>query len=188
MSWTLYIPTAITGVVGLAGIGGSVWSAKIQSKSSTANLVQSIDAENKRVRETTKRQLYAASLAAFNEMLAALIEYSTSADRSNQKSDAQDESLPRLYRAHENMNRSLEELMLIAPREVGVLAVDLSTLLASFTQEAKPGDRPNARAAGLMRTNLLRAMRDDLGEGNWGPEHSQPGDAAEGEPETTSSP
>lgn len=186
MDWASIAPAAITGVVGLGGIGASLWQAKkgreaaradlkASLDASTASLLRSIDAENKRAREAEKRRLYAAGLAAFNEMISALIEHSTS----SRKSGKQEESLSRLARAQESMNRSLEELMLIAPRDVGVLAVDLSNFILGFIRTAGPNDRPNAKLAGQMRTGLLRAMRDDLGEGNWGPERQLPEDAAQ---------
>lgn len=186
MDWASIVPAAITGVVGLGGIGASLWQAnkareaaradlKESLDASTASLMRSIDAENRRVREAEKRRLYAASLAAFNEMISALIEHFTT----GQESGKLERSLSRVTRAQEGMNRTLEELMLIAPRDVGVLAVDLSSFLLEFIRTAGPDDRPNAKLAGQMRTRLVRAMRDDLGEGNWGPQHQQPGDAAQ---------
>lgn len=186
MDWASIAPVAITGAVGLGGIGASLWQAKkgreaaradlkASLDASTASLIRSLDAEDKRVREAEKRRLYAASLAAFNETISALIEHSTS----SRESGKQEESLPRLARAQESMNRSLEELMLIAPRDVGVPAVDLSNFIREFIRKARPDERPNVKLAGLMRTGLLRAMRDDLGEGNWGPERQLPDDAAQ---------
>jgi hypothetical protein len=186
MDWASIAPAAITGVVGLGGIGASLWQAKKGREAasadlkesldaSTASLISSIDAENKRVREAEKRRLYAASLAAFNEMISALIEHSTS----SRESGRQEGPLSRTARAQESMNRTLEELMLIAPQDVGVLAVDLSNFFVEFIRTAGPNDRPNAKLAGQMRTGLVRAMRDDLGERNWGPERQQPRDTAQ---------
>jgi hypothetical protein len=55
MDWASIAPAAITGVVGLAGIGASIWSARIAGKTSTANLIRSIGAENERIREAEMR-------------------------------------------------------------------------------------------------------------------------------------
>ena len=168
MSWTLYIPTAITGVVGLAGIGGAIWSARIASRASTTNLMRSIDAEGDRAREAEKRRLYAASLAAFSEMVSALAEYATSQHSSSSSSaDDKKAAFSRFSHGHEQMNRSLEELMLIAPKDVGVQAVDLSNFIVNYIRTVSPNDLPDVKAAGLLRTGLIRAMRDDLGEPNW---------------------
>jgi len=55
MDWASIAPAAITGVVGLAGIGASIWSARITGKTSTTNLMRSIDAENERIRKAEMR-------------------------------------------------------------------------------------------------------------------------------------
>jgi len=55
MDWASITPAAITGVVGLAGIGASIWSARITGKTSTTNLMRSIDAENERIRKAEMR-------------------------------------------------------------------------------------------------------------------------------------
>jgi hypothetical protein len=53
--------TAVTGVVGVAGIGGALLSAKMTSKSDTENLRTSISAENKR--ETRREAPYLRELS-----------------------------------------------------------------------------------------------------------------------------
>jgi hypothetical protein len=167
MDWTVYIPVAITGAVGLAGIGGSIWSARIAGKETAANLIRSIDAQNERAREAEKRRLYAASLAAFNEMMAACAEFFTAIQGENRTLGRYEPPVQRLNNAQEGMNRTLEELMLIAPKDVGVKAVDMANFYNGLFRNMKPGELPDAKAAGLMRTDLVRAMREDLGEGNW---------------------
>jgi len=69
--------TLITGVVGLAGIGGTLWQGKRSREAQTADLKASLDAatdnlklsistEDRRNRRTEKRQIYAACLASIN--------------------------------------------------------------------------------------------------------------------------
>lgn len=58
------MPAAITGAVGIAGIGGTVLSATITRKSAAENLRISIDAENERIKLAEKRRIYAQALAA----------------------------------------------------------------------------------------------------------------------------
>jgi hypothetical protein len=166
VDWTSYIPSAITGVVGLAGIGGSIWSARITGERSTKNLLHSINAQNKLARDAEKRRLYAANLAAFNEVATALVDFFAN----NREEDQEEYKLARqnLYNAQRDMNGTLEELMLIAPKDVGVKAVDLSNHFRSLMQSMQSSEqKPDIKVAGLIRTALVRAMRDDLGEDNW---------------------
>jgi hypothetical protein len=51
------------------------------------------------------------------------------------------------------MNRMLEELMLIALKDVGVKAVDMANFYNGLIANVKPGDLPDAKTAGLMRTD-----------------------------------
>lgn len=55
--------TIATGAVGIAGIGGSIWSARISRKSATSDLRPTIGAENERVRMSEKRRIYAVYLS-----------------------------------------------------------------------------------------------------------------------------
>jgi len=71
MDWGPVITAGITGIVGLAGIGGTLVSAKITRKSAAENLRTSIGAEDERARLAEKRRIYAqalASLTAVNVM------------------------------------------------------------------------------------------------------------------------
>jgi hypothetical protein len=165
MDWTSYIPSVTTAVVGLAGIGGSIWSARIAGGRSTENLIRSIGAQNELVRDANKRRLYAASLAAFNEMTAAFADF---IDNRAEDQDEYETSRKRLYAAQRDMNGALEELMLIAPKDVGDKAVDMSDYLISLMRNAAaPDTKPDVKTAGLLRTRLIGAMREDLGESNW---------------------
>ena len=165
VDWTTYIPAAVTGIVGMAGIGGSIWSARIAGKNSNVNLLRGIDAQKDRARESEKRRLYAASLAAFNDMTTAYVDFVI-----DNRSEGQDEyrlARKTLYDAQSTMNRALEELMLIAPKDVAIKAVDLSNHFRTLIVNFRHGESPDIKTAGLMRTVLVRAMREDLGEANW---------------------
>ena len=56
VDWTTVISTAITGAVGLAGIGGALLSARMTSKSDAENLKMSIAAEDEHARLAEKRR------------------------------------------------------------------------------------------------------------------------------------
>lgn len=60
MDWAI----VVTGVVGLAGIGGALLSARMTSKSDAANLRTRISAEDARARLAEKRHIYANCLTA----------------------------------------------------------------------------------------------------------------------------
>ncbi len=70
MDWTIIVPTAITGVVGLAGIGGTLLSARMTSKSDAENLRTSISAEDARAKLAEKRRAYAAFHASLDNVFA----------------------------------------------------------------------------------------------------------------------
>ncbi len=64
---TLWL-TLITGLVGVAGIAGTILSARLTSRSQTANLMLSISEERKRARVTDRRQVYASFMAILNKV------------------------------------------------------------------------------------------------------------------------
>jgi hypothetical protein len=84
MDWASIAPAAITGVVGLAGIGASIWSARIAGKTSTANLMRSIGAENERIREAeirnARQQAYKEFLSSGTALHRACVEVAESTE------------------------------------------------------------------------------------------------------------
>jgi hypothetical protein len=67
--------TLITGVVGVAGIGGTILAARMTNKTQTANLIRSIAAENERTRLAEKRRIYARHLASCTEAVQANLKW-----------------------------------------------------------------------------------------------------------------
>jgi hypothetical protein len=61
-------PTIITGAVGVAGIGGTLLSARWQ----TASVKLSIAAEDERAKRAEKRRIYAAAYSALSDGLSAM--------------------------------------------------------------------------------------------------------------------
>lgn len=88
MTWTTVVPAAITGAVGIAGIGGALLSARITSKSAAENLRTSIAAEDARANLAEKRRIYANCLGALTAFLTAEIRKQNApcrqSDRANQ--------------------------------------------------------------------------------------------------------
>jgi ABC-type transporter Mla maintaining outer membrane lipid asymmetry ATPase subunit MlaF len=71
VDWASVVPGAITGVVGIVGIGGSVLSARMAGKSAAQNLQMSIQAEDTRASRAEKRRICASYLASLIEVMAA---------------------------------------------------------------------------------------------------------------------
>lgn len=187
MDWTIYVPSVVTGVVGLAGIGGALWQAKraretaakeakanreaassdlqASMRQTSDNLVVSINAEDKRADVATRRQIYAASLAAFQQAIRAAVNYR--AARTSQTEEERKLLIEKQEDARDKMDQTMGELYLIAPYDVLRLADMLSKALLSFmaaTHIGPPFQGPAATEAGQIRTALVRAMRIDLGE------------------------
>jgi hypothetical protein len=187
VDWTIYIPSAVTGVVGLAGIGGALWQAKrareaaadeakanreaassdlqASMRETANNLVVSINAEDKRAGVATKRRLYAACLAAFQQAMRAAVNYRTA--RTSQTEEERKSLIEKQEDAQDKMYQAMGELYLIAPYDVLRLADTLSNTLISFmaaTHIGPPFQGPAAKEAGQIQTALVRAMRVDLGE------------------------
>jgi hypothetical protein len=121
MDWTTVVSIAITGLVGIAGVAGTIVAAKIASKSATKDLRLSINAESDRAREAEKRRIYAESLAAFTEVSWASFEYLQQTIKEDR-----DASLVRLKTLLDGILKALGEARLIAPQR---LLAPLMTLI-----------------------------------------------------------
>jgi hypothetical protein len=187
VDWTTYIPSAVTGVVGLAGIGGALWQAKrareaaaedakvsreaasidlqASMRQTSNDLVVSINAEDKRADIATKRRIYAACLAAFQQVMRAAVNYRTA--RATQAEEERKPLIEKQEDAQDKMYQTMGELVLVAPYDIVQLTGTLSNTLLSFmaaTHIGAPFQGPAAKEAGQIQTALVRAMRIDLGE------------------------
>jgi hypothetical protein len=153
------LPTAITGVVGLAGIAGSILSARLTSRSASRNLQLGISAEDKRAHTGEKRRIY----TAFNSAIEGLwIIATSSADFTTDPG--------RLYynQAMSLLWSTYYEVSLIAPGNVNSLAVDTRDVMNQFASDLRKltGNRARNAPPGFdeKRKDLISAMRADLGE------------------------
>lgn len=153
------VPIVITGVVGLAGIVGSILSARLTSRSAARNLQLSISAEGKRAHTGEKRRIY----AAFNSAIEGLWIIATSSEDFTTDPG----------RLHYNQAMSLlwstyYEVSLIAPGNVNTLAVDTTNVTNQFASDLRKltGNRARHAPPGFdeKRKDLISAMRADLGE------------------------
>lgn len=152
MDWGTVIPAAVAGAVGVAGIGGTLLSARMTGKSNADILRTSIIAEDARARNAEKRAVYAKFLAAINEMIqvrARMDTYKANDPKGEIPRDVDEQSALTFVSAM-SANAELE---LISPAEVREPARELLDIIA----RNRPG-------YGDARMQLMIAMRTDLGE------------------------
>lgn len=111
MDWAIIMPTAITGVVGLAGIGGTLLSARMTGKSDAANLQVSISAEDRRARCTEKREVFARFLTAASAAQMAAVRYRSHYDPDHPQGDLAEAQSAAVVA----MSQAVSVLILIAP-------------------------------------------------------------------------
>jgi hypothetical protein len=176
--WPAIVAAITTGVVGLAGIGGTLWQGKRSREAQAADLKESLDsqaenlkaginAENERARHADKRNVYASSLAAFNETMSSAVNYRVARQHASNEEELR-HMRDRQDDAQTAMFESLQVVMLIATQEVCERAIHLQDGLIAFmkaTFEEDSNDAaPSVKDIGQLRDKLLRALRADLGE------------------------
>lgn len=162
-------PTFITGVVGVAGILGTIVAARMTARSQTANLMLSINEERGRAQVVDKRQVYArftASIQEYIHEITAAYFYTSEAEKLLQ---AVRETIP----ARSKVYNGLYELYLIAPEEIVSQAGELNEyVMGNYTgtlMDIKEGSEqvaamePLDAKANTLQEQLLKIMRADLG-------------------------
>jgi hypothetical protein len=157
----------VTGLVGAAGIAGTLLSARITARSDMAGLRLSITAEDKRARLADKRRIYAAFHAAIDRLIVAnaVIEdrWGTAGpDERQAMRSAQDAAVTALFNA-------VSEVGLIAPESTGSRARSVAKLLTDYANALLGDGEVDGRAVAdevfKQRSALYEAMRADLGTG-----------------------
>jgi hypothetical protein len=137
----------VTGAVGIAGIGGTIASARL-----------SISAESKRIRDAEKRRIYAACLAAIPETLTATATWKTSdeAERTAAEKD--------LLMAYKTMITTVNEAELITRPGIIKILRDIITEFDGYIENAEVGDTSYTERIAVLQVSLFKGMRADLGE------------------------
>jgi hypothetical protein len=167
--------TLITGVVGLAGIGGTLWQGKRSREAQTADLKASLDAttenlrlnikaEDERVRIAEKRRIYSEALSAFRELTMA-----TTAHRWLHSSsvEVRKDSLSRLEKAKDAAFVAGDQLILVAPSSMHEIVSELQNASVNYmgaTIEGASIGGEDRSDIGKIQAKLFIAMRTDLGE------------------------
>ncbi len=152
MDWA----TVVTGVVGLAGIGGTLLSARMTGESDAANLRASIRAEDARARLAEKRRIYAScvgALIAFSDAVVAVARDRDTPLTPEQHAGLVEES----DRARLAAQNAVSEVDLIAPADVAILAHRAMRVILHADEAQDAGE------LGSPIVNLTMAMRRDLG-------------------------
>ena len=162
MDWASVVPGAITGVVGIAGIGGSIASAKLAGKSAAQNLQTSIAAENEHARRADKRQVYIRYQVSLTEILGAINNLRHRGEHlSSRESKIR---IDLVDKAFAPMDRAMTEMWLAAPDEIAYLADHIAGVLWHYVHDMKSNLKPVMPDIVGERTKLYRAMSADLGE------------------------
>lgn len=167
MSWDAIVPNLITGVVGVAGIAGSILAAHQARKSAAENLRTGISAEDRRAKVAEKRRIYAACLTALNNMMTAQADYGV--DIANAKSKAERRvAYSELVPVRNSLLNAVSELELVAPETLGRLARERFQWHMDRIKEVGQGEKMNLKNRPPTHWDILAAMRTDLGDPAWG--------------------
>jgi hypothetical protein len=169
--------TLITGAVGLAGIGGTLWQGKRSREAQTADLKASLDAtaenlkagikaENERARLAEKRLIYADCLTAFVEMMPATAGYRVEFSAADHDAEKLQAAESRLGKARDAMYRALSLVEVGGSDEVAKLAQESTDAFMKYVFATRTGESSDADADKIRdaMANLRQAMRADLGE------------------------
>jgi hypothetical protein len=165
----------VTGAVGIAGIGGTLWQGKRAREAQTADLKASLDAttehlklgintENARIRQADKRRIYATYLATVRDLITAAVRERGAIV--TQSEERQADAKFRASKASDSYHQVHEELSLIASRDVMQCANTVSDFLADYLKDTVEGASARGAMNGVaeMAIDLRLAMRADLGE------------------------
>jgi hypothetical protein len=158
-------PIFITGVVGVAGIAGTIFAARMSVRSQTANLLISINEERRKALRTEKRQVYADFLSCIHDVVNTVMVAYYSGDLQN--------LMDEILRVGNKINIRLGELELIGGEEVlsqaRAFANYVGDPFVNLILAIKQGDKkiteikPASVVMDEMQAQLLKAMRADLG-------------------------
>lgn len=169
----------VTGAVGIAGIGGTLWQGKRSREAQTANLSASLDAaaenlklgigaDSERARLAEKRRIYAACLSATNELVSAVAEYTVYLR--NDEEDRMKLAFNKMIERRDVLANAISEVRLIAPKKMGEQAQEVQKFCDGLWADAQSEDiesqdktMKDPRFSGI-RAKLYIAMRADLGE------------------------
>jgi hypothetical protein len=168
MAWE-WLPPVATGVVGVAGIVGSAWTAASARRSQADILRHQFDGESRRQYQADKQALYIKIL----DELTTVVELSIRRIVLEKKGDATDEELAELRSV---VDKHVRQMMVVGRlrAEVAVLAgpamaaeySKMTGVVGAFIRGNKDGAIKEVTAALAVLTETMHAdLRSDLGKG-----------------------
>lgn len=150
MDWAI----VVTGVVGVAGIGGTLLAARMAARSAAENLRTSISAENARANRAEKRRIYAGCVAALTAYFDATVAARTVVLLvAGQRAELEAE----VGRTRLAAQVATSEMDLIGPPEVAIMAHRAAQAVLRASEGGSTSD-----ASGSI-ISLTMTMRRDLG-------------------------
>jgi hypothetical protein len=166
-NWATVIPAVVAGAVGIAGIGGTILSARLTAKAQTANLRLSIGAEDRRARLAEKRRIYATFMASYDRALEGVVKHRASFRLSESTNDIKAMGTAQ-REASGALGNARAEMGLMEPVNFGSLPDQLVEMLHSYAEATALGarelDKPKPAVDLEVRQKLYIAMRTDLSE------------------------
>jgi len=162
MNWGTIAAAITTGVV---GITGTILGAWLTTRSQTANLLLSINAEDRRVKNVEKRQIHATCLGAFEEMSSFHLTFLFLSAKKRDDPEL-NEAVEGYQKATHAAQIAVNTAELIASAEVSELLDRLRKAHVDSVNDVitKKPMSSEARNIGAIRRQLYVAMRADLGE------------------------
>lgn len=149
------LSTFVAGVVGIAGIGGTLIGGRMASKSQSADVIRGINAERELALLAEKRRIYAECDSSFLRCSRARtgIEFAELMGDAEGKRAATKEN----NEAYEQMNLAYSALALIAPNDVVMAASHVRAHLIGYDiggEWHKTYDELHSRSVRYMRADL----------------------------------
>lgn len=170
--WPAIVSAIATFAAAAIGIGGTAWQAKrgreaaatdlrVTLDSTTNNLLVGIAADADKTIRADKQRVYAACLAAVNNMIPVVAHYRLAAQRS-EKTESR-EIYDRLVSIRTTLQNTIAELEITAPEEIASLAGDVLSYFNDLMATAKDEKLPSAEKGIGSVARLKNKMRADLG-------------------------
>ena len=142
----------MTGLVGLAGIAGTLWQGRRSDRAGARNLQTTIDAENARAQIADKRHTYAQCLAALTQLQQA----TAVVDRHRRNTETAE------GKRAESDRLTASTAALTATWELTLIGRADVALVANTAVEVIGKGDANAQILGLVFSRLLTVMQADL--------------------------
>jgi hypothetical protein len=158
----------VTGIVGIAGIVGTITATRMTTRNQTVNQLIRIHAENERIQNADKKQAFLGFIRAASTVIKAAIWYRQVCELEVRFSEKNDSALEEVNAARFEMLSSILRMELTSSPQVMCAAAGLARRLFDdrFLFSYADAFNRDQGMADLGFAGLLSAMKSDLGFGN----------------------